>query len=85
MLFAATWTDLETAILSEVRNTMTIIWSYDIIDMWNLKYHTHELIYKTERDSDIETNSWLPEGKGKEEGYIRSLGFTDINYYIWNR
>ena len=50
--------------------------------MWNLKYHTHELIYKTERDSDIETNSWLPEGKGKEEGYIRSLGLTDINYYI---
>ena len=38
--------------------------------MWNLKYGTNELIYKTERDSDFENKLWvcLPKGKGEEEG-----------------
>ena len=36
MPFAATWMDLETVILSEVRQTERYI-SYDITYMWNLK------------------------------------------------
>ena len=38
--------------------------------MWNLKYDTNELIYKTETDSQTQkTNLWLPKGKwGREEG-----------------
>ena len=33
--------------------------------MWNLKYDTNELIYKTETDSWTQkTNLWLPKGKG---------------------
>ena len=37
---------------------------YDITYMWNLKYDTCELIYKTEIDSETQkTNSWLPQGK----------------------
>ena len=33
--------------------------------MWNLKYDTKELIYKTETDSQTyQTNLWLPKGKG---------------------
>ena len=39
--------------------------SYDIAHMWNLKYDTNELIYKTETDSQTQkTNLWLPKGKG---------------------
>ena len=37
---------------------------YDITYMWNLKYDTDELIYRT----DIENNLWLPKGKGGEWG-----------------
>ena len=33
--------------------------------MWNLKYDTDELTYKTEIDSQRQkTNLWLPKGKG---------------------
>ena len=41
-------TDLETIILSEVRERQV---SYDITYIWNLKIDTNELIYKTEIDS----------------------------------
>ena len=37
---------------------------YDITYMWNLKYDTNPLIYKTETDSQ-KTNLWLPKGKQK--------------------
>ena len=50
MPFAATWMDLEITLLSEVSQTEKDI--YHIIShMWNLKYNTNELIYKTETDS----------------------------------
>ena len=48
--FAATWMDLEIIILSEVSQRQI---SYDVTYMWNLKYDTNELIYKTETDSQI--------------------------------
>ena len=48
MPFAATWMDLEIIILSEVRRRQI---SHGITYMWNLKYDTSELIYKTETDS----------------------------------
>ena len=48
MPFAATWMDLKIIILSEVGQRQI---SYDIAYMWNLKYDTNELIYKTETDS----------------------------------
>ena len=47
MPFAATWMDLEIIILSEISQKQI----YDITYMWNLKYDTNELIYKTETDS----------------------------------
>ena len=46
MPFAATWLDLEIIILSEVSQRKTNI--QDITYMWNLKYDTNELIYKTD-------------------------------------
>ena len=51
--FAAARMDLEVIILSEVSQTKRQI-SYGITYMWNIKYDTNELIYKTETDSDIE-------------------------------
>ena len=48
--FVETWMDLEITLLSEVSQTEKDI--YHIIShMWNLKYNTNELIYKTETDS----------------------------------
>ena len=49
MPFAATRMDLEIIILSEVSQTEKD--KYHITYMWNLKYDTNELIYKTGRDS----------------------------------
>ena len=51
--------------------------------MWNLKYDTNDLIYKTEIDSQTETTDlWLPRGKGMEEGWTGSLELADGNYHI---
>ena len=43
--------DLEIIILSEVKLDRERQISYDITYMWNVKYDTNELIYKTETDS----------------------------------
>ena len=48
MLFAATWMNLEIIMLSEISQRQI---PYDITYMWNLKYDTNELTYKTETDS----------------------------------
>ena len=47
MLFAATWMNLEIIMLSEISQRQI---PYDITYMWNLKYDTNELTYKTEID-----------------------------------
>ena len=46
--------------------------------MWNLKYDTNELIYKTNRLTDIENRLVVAKG----EGWIGSLGLADTNHYI---
>ena len=46
--FVEMWMNLEIIILSEVRQT----YKYHMVShIWNLKYDTNELIYKTEIDS----------------------------------
>ena len=65
MPFAATWMDLGIIILSEVRERKI---SYDIIDMWNLKYNTNELIYTAETDSQIIEHTYGCQGEGDEGG-----------------
>ena len=76
MPFAATQVDLEIIILSEVsqRERQT---PYDITYMWNLKYDTNELIYKTETDSQTQkTNLWLPKEKGVGGGINQEFGIS---------
>ena len=48
MLFIATWMDLEIMILSEVRKRKTNFTCYQL--HVQVKYDTHDLIYKTETD-----------------------------------
>ena len=66
MPFAATWMQLEIIILSEISAKEKD--QYHMIShMWNLKYGTNELIYKTETDSHTwRTDLWLPRGWGRE-------------------
>ena len=67
MPFAATWMDLEIIILGAVSQRKKIL--CDIIYIWNLKYDTNELIYETERHTDIENKLTVTkEGKGMTEG-----------------
>ena len=50
---------------------------YDNTYVWDLKYDTNELIYKTEIDSKIsEPNNGYPRGNMWEKGYVRSLALT---------
>ena len=57
--------------------------SYDITYMWDLKYDTNELIYKTETDSQTErADMWLPRGRWVEGGRTGRLGLADANCYI---
>ena len=56
---------------------------YDITYMWNVKYDTNELIYKTETDSDIENQTYGCQRADRVgEGWIGSLGLADANYYM---
>ena len=63
MPFTATRMDLETVILSEISQTRQI---HNTAYMWNLKKKngTHEFIYKTETESQMQKiNLWLPAGE----------------------
>ena len=50
MPFAATWMHQEIIILSQMSERERQI-QYDIPSLWNLKYDTNKLIYKTKTDS----------------------------------
>ena len=54
--------------------------------MWNLKYDTNELIYKTETDSQTQrTDLWLPGGKGGGGGMDWEFGISrcKLLYIEW--
>ena len=74
MLFAATGMGLEIIILTEVVRQRQI--PYDLTYMWNLKYDTNELIYKTKnRLADIENKITVT--KGENRGGRDKLGVWD--------
>ena len=79
MPFAATWTDLEIIILTEVSLKERQI--YDITSVWNLKYNTNECIYETETNSQTQRTDLGLRGV-VAEGQTGSLGLAGANYYI---
>ena len=49
--------------------------SYNITFMWNLKYDTYELIYKTDTDSQTENKLMVSKGEvWSGEGWMRNFG-----------
>ena len=85
MPFAATWMDLEIIILSEVSQTEKDKYHMVSLTCGILKNDTNELIYKTERDAQIQkTNLRLPKGKGG--GINQEFGINRYTLlYIYNR
>ena len=57
---------------------------YDIPCLWNLKYDSNELTYKTETDSDIENRLVITKGAGDGEGWSGRLGLADVSFDIEN-
>ena len=70
MPLAATWMDLEIVILSEVSQTEKDKYHMISLTCGNLKKKkdTDELIYKTERASDIENKLMVTKGERGGEG-----------------
>ena len=69
--FAATQTDLEIIMLSEVRQRQIL---YDITYMWNIKNNTGKSIHKTETQSQKQKNMVTQEEKEWERN---KLGIQD--------
>ena len=60
---------------------------YDVTYMWNLKKKDrNELICRTETDSQVLKDVWLPKGArcGGEDGLSDSLGLAYAYQGIWN-
>ena len=51
--------------------------------MWNLKYGTDELTYKTETDSERTLAVDKGDNGGWGKGWTESLGLVDTNYIEW--
>ena len=65
MPFASTWMDLEIIVLSEVSQTKAnIIWYRLYVESKKKKNDTNELIYKTDRLTDLENELMVIRGEG---------------------
>ena len=84
MPFAATWMELETLILSKVSQKEKDKYHMNITYMQNLKYGTHEPIYRIERDSYITNRLVVAKGEEKGVGQAGIWGLIDANYYIYS-
>ena len=82
MLFAATWIELETLILSELSQKENNI-PYDITYIWNPMYGTNESFHRKESHG-LEEQTCGCQGEGKGVGWIGSLGLIDANYCFCN-
>ena len=69
----ATWMQLEIFILSEVRQRQI---PCDITYMYNLKYDTNELIYKTEIDQQTENRLVVAKGEWEGSGMDWEFGVS---------
>ena len=70
----------DTIVLSKVSQKDMV--SHGIPYGWNLKYGANEFVYKTERDSQIQsTDPWLPRGRGGGKRRPASSGLAGVNCY----
>ena len=81
MPFAATWMELETIILSEVKSERERQIPHDITYIWNLTYGTNEPFHRKENHG---LGEQVAKGEGEGVGWTGSLGFIDANYCLWN-
>ena len=80
MPFAATWMELETLILSEVRMRKTnTIWYHLYLQLTQTNLSTE----KKQTHGHGEETCGCQEG-GEESGKDGSLGLIDANYHMWN-
>ena len=81
MPFAATWTQLEIMILSEVSHKD----KHYLIYMWNWKYDTNEPIWETETIMKIENKVVIAKGEGIREGreWEAGVGRRKLSYIAW--
>ena len=77
--FSATWEELETLILSEVRKTNTIC--YYLYLESNIR---HKGTFPQKRKSWTWKRFVVAKGKGEGVGWLGSLGLIDANYCLWN-
>jgi len=81
--FAATWMELETLILSEVKSERERQIPYDITYIWNLIHGTNEPFHRKENHG-LGEKTYGCQGEGEGVGWIRSLGLIDADYCLWN-
>jgi len=82
MPFAATWIEREMIILRVSQKERQT--PYDITYLRNLRCDTNEPIYETETESRTQRRDWwLSRGRALGEGWSRSLGLADANWYIY--
>ena len=78
MLFAATWMELESLILSEVKSERERQIPHDIAHVWNLIRSTNEPFHRKENHGLVV--AW---GEGEGVGGIGSLRLRVANYCFW--
>ena len=78
--FAATWMELETLLLCEVRKRKT---NTMISHIWNLIYGTNKPFHSKETHGLGEQTCGC-QGEGEGVGWIWNLGLIDANYCLWN-
>ena len=82
MHFAATWMDLETIILNEIRERQT---SYGITYMWNLKkVYKWTYLQNRNRFTEFENKLMVTKGDRWGGGWTGGLGLAYAHCGIWN-
>ena len=80
MLFAATWMELETLILSEVSQKEKE--KYHITYIWNLIHSTNKPFHRKETH-ELGEQTCGCQGGGSGD-WTEHLGLVDANYCLWN-
>ena len=82
MPFAATWMELETLILSEVKQERERQIPYDTTYIWNRNIAQMNLSTET-KIMDMENRLGVAKGEGEGVGWVGNLGLTEANYCLW--